>query len=501
VQGTRLAAALERAQIVWPWLGAMVLLEFQPAVPRDDPRWGLALRGADERPTPLGRRVGELARGWVPGPGHWPAGGPGSSLEGEWLHFRFLGSETVVELRSSEVPALRLNGTEVGGSLRSGADGWELRLSPGALRQHELSLRPQAAARGFVVSRNVSFALFYTLAAVLATVGLAAGLRLGWLVWTLPWGRVAEYWRSRSETTQIAVVAALLAAFYLVPDFWLSLVLAGALWLLFVARLDLGLAATVLAVPFFLLPKPFFALRFSLVELLTLLCLAAWGWRVLWQVAAAIRARRLDRVHAILVGALVPRDALDWGMLVFLVAGAVSPLWSHVYGVAAREFRVVVLEPMLFYWLVRRAGLGPREQLRLVDTLVLSAVALSIHGLYQWFFTVDIIRAEGVHRARAVYGSPNNLALFLDRVVPLVIAFLPPVADRWNRRARLYAFALAVMGPALFLTFTRGAWLLAIPASLFFIAWRRPGLPRRAIVAATLVAVLALIPFAGTERL
>ncbi|HBY99254.1 MAG TPA: hypothetical protein DEP84_35820, partial [Chloroflexi bacterium] len=542
VQGERLAGAVERVQVEWPWLGAMMLMEFQPAAPRDDPRWSLALRGPDGELTPLGRRVGALAHQWVPGLGHWPADGPGTIRDGSLLRFHFRGTDVRFQLGGRVPGSVGLDGAAAGSEVHLGASRW-LVLPSRPLGEHELALSPPEAANGFVVSRTVSFARFYTLVVVLGALALGLGARLTWLTWTVPWGSLRGRWQALPEAQQVAGVAATVLAFYLMPNVWISLLLAGALWLLFLVRLDLGLAAIMLATPFFLQAKPFFRLRFSLVELLTLLCVAAWVWLVGSRILGALHARRLDRLHAALVNALWPRDALDWSMIFFLGLSAVSPLWASVFGVAAREFRVVVLEPVLFYWLVRRwavdagsqwpesgegqapgargeqirndspATSGPQPssgwciQLRLVDALVLGATLVALYGLSQWLFTGDVIAAEGVRRIRGVYASPNHLALFLERVVPVLVAFVLPLfslpARRGGgitRRARLYALALIPTGLALFLTFSRGALLLGVPAGLLFIAWRSPGRPRRVIPIALSVVLLALLPFAGTER-
>lgn len=526
VQGERLAGAVERAQVEWPWLGAMMLMEFQPAAPRDDPRWSLALRGPDGQLTSLGRRVGELARGWLPGPGHWPADGPGTARDGDQLRFRFVGSEVRFKVENprtgaagADRPRLWLDGAPVDQEVRAGGEGWIV-LPSRPLGPHELALSPPDAVQAFVVGRSrdaQAGRLYASMVAVLAVLALGLGARLTWLVWRLPWSELRRRWEAVPEARQVVAVAAVVLAFYLVPSAVLSSLLAGLLWLLFLVRLDLGLAAIALVTPFFLQTKPFSGLQFSLVELLTLLCAAAWIWQVGGRVQAALQARRLDRVHATLRAALWPRDTLDWSILFFLSLSAISPLWAPIFGVAAREFRVVVLEPVIFYWLVRRRLAGAtdegadgewRAELRLVDGLVLGATIVSLYGLYQWLFTDDVIAAEGVRRIRAVYGSPNNLALFLGRVLPLMVAFALPLLDfpTWpsgipGRRPRLYALALLPVGLALLLTFSRGALLLGVPAALLFLAWRCPGRPRRAILVALILVGLALLPFAATERL
>jgi O-antigen ligase len=167
--------------------------------------------------------------------------------------------------------------------------------------------------------------------------------------------------------------------------------------------------------------------------------------------------------------------------------------------VSAREFRVVVLESALFYLLLREVPQHKGELWRIVDGLVAAAVIVSLYGLFQYFFTADVIVAEGVRRIRGVYGSPNNLSLFLGRVLPLTLA-ISLFGTGKNRRLAYGAASLPIV-VCLFLTFSRGAWLLGVPAAILFLGLMRG---RRAFLAAlggVGAAILALLPFAGLARL
>ena len=179
--------------------------------------------------------------------------------------------------------------------------------------------------------------------------------------------------------------------------------------------------------------------------------------------------------------------------------GALSLLWAGRFGVAAREFRVVVLDSAIWYWLLRHSGLGHAARWRLVDALVASATIVSLYGLYQWLFTANIIQAEGVRRILGTYLSPNNLALFLERVLPLAIAVAVLAAD--DARRRWYAAAMVPIGVTLLLTFSRGAWLLGVPAMLLWLAWWGGPRARRWAVVGIGVGLLALLPFVATERI
>jgi O-antigen ligase len=178
--------------------------------------------------------------------------------------------------------------------------------------------------------------------------------------------------------------------------------------------------------------------------------------------------------------------------------GALSLTFSSNRGVSLREFRVIVLDPVLLYFLLRQLRLDKRQLMHLVDALVLAGVSVSFIGLWQYLGHGDVIVTEGVRRVRAVYASPNNLSLLLDRIIPLTLAVL--VAGRGLRR-RAYGLAMLPLMICLFLTFSRGGWLLGLPAAVLTVGLLRG---RRATLVALGVIVvcgLLLLPLAGTQRL
>lgn len=339
---------------------------------------------------------------------------------------------------------------------------------------------------------------------------LVTGARLGVLVWRLPWAAWRNTYRSWPEWAQTAAFVAGLLVFYVAPGHpVVSLLLyAGVVWLVWM-RPDLGLAAVLTTLPFFLWGKPFGRWRFSLPELLTVALAARYGLTWLEDAVRPLLARSdrsAGRRVASWAGELWAQrrqlDALDWSVLALLALAGSSVFWAHLFGVAAREFRVVVLEPVVFYWLVRHGRLTRREMGYLAAGLVLGGVLVSIHALWQWS-TGEAVLAEGVRRVRGPYGSPNNLALYLGRAVPftLALAFAEfPAVSLWPRlKAGLWA-SLVVMGLALFLTFSRGAWLLGVPAALLYIALLQGPRARRVVAVMVGLALILLTPFVQTER-
>jgi O-antigen ligase len=107
----------------------------------------------------------------------------------------------------------------------------------------------------------------------------------------------------------------------------------------------------------------------------------------------------------------------------------------------------------------------------------------------------DLITAEaGLQRLRSIYGSPNNVALYLSRILPFLAAMF--LLGR-GRRRWFYTAALVPIGLAVLLTFSKGALFLGIPASMLviFIIWQR-GNGRRAwpwVVGASVLGIIGLI--------
>ncbi|MGB0385642.1 MAG: O-antigen ligase family protein [Ardenticatenaceae bacterium] len=453
IQQFRLRAAIKRAALEWPWAQVIALQLFQPNVPNSDPHRSLALFDEDGSPTALGKTTAELGNLFFNGP-------VGEQERGYW--------EEIAR--------------------------------PNLLRYK------------------------YAIWMVVIIMTLLTG-RFLWHSCIMIWGVWGPLFRRLPEWAQMSALAAIIMLFYQADDPVTSLAFYSLLMLIVSWRLDLGLMAVAFAIPFFLQVKWFAMLQFSMVELLILPCVLVWfvhgllegtvpvekllplrentapseGQLFALQEKMAFWRRSWYRGLISRLSALFwPQDALDWAIACFTIWGALSLSFADTQDVATREFRVVVSQSAMWFWLIRRSRLSMSQRFRLVDVLVASAVVVAVYGLYQWFFTANIITAEGVRRIRGVYGSPNNLALMLERIVPIVGALLLLAPD-WRRRV-LYAVAAVPLILCLFLTFSRGAWLLGLPTALLWLGWWGGPVARKWTIRVALVGVMTLIPFVGTER-
>ncbi|MBI3737789.1 MAG: beta-galactosidase, partial [Chloroflexi bacterium] len=98
------------------------------------------------------------------------------------------------------------------------------------------------------------------------------------LAWRDAWRAFNARFNALPNFSQYAILVTSSAAFYFSPNAILNFALLAFLVLLFSFRLDLALALTVFSIPFYLLPKNLIGgAMFSIVELLTLACVGAWG--------------------------------------------------------------------------------------------------------------------------------------------------------------------------------------------------------------------------------
>lgn len=303
-------------------------------------------------------------------------------------------------------------------------------------------------------------------AQLLLTTGAAALVSLtGWLTW----GQDAlGVYRRLGDAGQLAATAAAATVFYVTPSFILFAAALAVLFCLITFRPAWGIALIALTMPFYVppLPKPILGYRFSPVEIFTLVTLGAWLLRSLLDAGTAARNGTLPISRPRFLRA-------DWAVIAFLTVATLSIFIAEFRDVAISEWRVVLFEPILFYILLRSVRLRESEMWVVLDAFVLSGVVVALYGLWQYATGQNLITAEGgLMRLRSIYGSPNNVALYLDRLLPLLAAvWLLGTRERHGRRRNIYAVALLPVALALVLTFSKGALFLGVPASLAVIFW------------------------------
>ncbi|MBX3000557.1 MAG: O-antigen ligase family protein [Caldilineaceae bacterium] len=393
--------------------------------------------------------------------------------------------------------------------------------------------------------------------------GVALGLVA---VWAAVWGmlrRQTADGRRQTGTLRITRYALrIIRAFPALPDAILFLLLSvgllviavgviGDQWLVTVAGLLLlalvGMqrpllwtGALLFGLPFYLYPLPILPGRsLNLVEI------GIWGGLVLlaghWlgqtavgrqQTADGRRQTADGRVPSPQSPVPDPQSPIP-NPLLFLAAliglALVATAAAEQREMALREWRTIFLAAGGFALLLvgaLRTEPHPRIPWTMIFLWLLGGSAASSIALWQYASGQMLIEAEGVNRVRALYGSPNNLALYLERTVAVGLALALFHQQSAGKRLKwqigtesalpnpqspipsllLWLLVLPQLA-ALLLTFSKGALFLALPTILAALAvggyWLRRGNLSRllwGLAAVALIVIVGLTPFLGTER-
>jgi O-antigen ligase len=153
---------------------------------------------------------------------------------------------------------------------------------------------------------------------------------------------------------------------------------------------------------------------------------------------------------------------ISWVVLAFAVYAVARYLTADIEYVARLEMIQVLVYAFLFFAIVN--NLFRQESVQIVSyTMIFLAVGISsyagaqllTHSNHVWNL---ISPYEG--RASGTYISPNNLAGFLEMLLPLAVAYL--LAGRMNAVLRiLLGYAALIIGAGLAVTLSRGGWVAA----------------------------------------
>ncbi len=244
----------------------------------------------------------------------------------------------------------------------------------------------------------------------------------------------------------------------------LTALLALFLFLLIAQRLESGLIVTLFWVPFFLFPLSLYSYALPMAEVMILLTAAAGLARGLAALGRRLQMRN-SAYPLFSRGALASLKAMDLAVGGLGLLAILSLLWTQNLETALTELRTLIIEPLLFYALLRAARPSRESLLRFFGALALAALLVALYGLYMYFIVGDCILAEGGScRLLSVYGSPNNVGLLLGRAMPIALAFA--LVDVGRRLRWLALGSLLIMALTLLLTQSVGALFLGLPAAI-----------------------------------
>jgi O-antigen ligase len=331
-----------------------------------------------------------------------------------------------------------------------------------------MRISQKAAWRGWLQTQRQRFVTLEKswqmgITAVTAVVVLLAG----WFTWAEQAGTV---YRRLGDGSQLALTAAAATIFYVTPTFFIYAAALAVLFVLLYWRPVWGLLLIAFCFPFYVppLPKPILNYRFSPVEVFTLVTFAAFATSQLTHWLNKIKNGTAHRWKLNLHPA-------DWGVLALTAVATLSLFFTNRLDVASNEWRIVILEPALFYWLLRAIRPKASQLWLLLDAFILGGLVVALYGLWQvGFDRASLITAEGgLLRLKSIYGSPNNVALYLGRVIPLLAAMaLLGSRKLHGRRWWLYTAVLIPTLLAFIFTFSKGGLFLGLPAAFVIIFWQ-----------------------------
>lgn len=124
---------------------------------------------------------------------------------------------------------------------------------------------------------------------------------------------------------------------------------------------------------------------------------------------------------------------------------------------------------------------------KLVDMITLTTFIISIFGITEYFLGNPITEMN-VTRIKSFFGDPNSLGAFLILTLPLIITGFWSRPNKLRRWIAGFSFYTGVI--ALYLTFSRAAWVGLLMAGFFTLMW---GISRRVLKDRTYLKNLIII--------
>jgi O-antigen ligase len=209
-------------------------------------------------------------------------------------------------------------------------------------------------------------------------------------------------------------------------------------------------------------------------------------------------------------------SASDWLALSWLALNLTSAVQVWYWPAYWQGLIDLALTPLLLYLAARLLLEDKQQRQQALVAAVLGGVWVAWVGLVDWAQGGSTL-VDGVRRLTGPYFSPNHAALYLERAFFVAVG-LGLSTSAFASQAGMGGYkphlrwgvwvAAGLIGGALLLTASRGAWLLGLPAGFVLIFWLgqgRYGLPlgRRGwmglVGALLLIGLLAATPMA--ERL
>jgi O-antigen ligase len=167
---------------------------------------------------------------------------------------------------------------------------------------------------------------------------------------------------------------------------------------------------------------------------------------------------------------------INWAIALFVLAGVISVFFSPEKARAIGQLKAYIIEPLLVFYLSLITIKNRNQTEIVIKSLFWVAVLISTFGIFQHYSFIFLplrFWGTGAEMARivSIFEYPNALSLYLAPLLGLFTTLwfydYPLTKKRW-----VSAIGLFLIGTALILTFSRGAWI-ATTIGIMFIVIRR----------------------------
>ncbi len=212
----------------------------------------------------------------------------------------------------------------------------------------------------------------------------------------------------------------------------------------FTNAIEVSVIALVVLVPIVFYPycrTVFIPAKELIVEILVILSLMFWGFKVVSQ----------EKVN-------LTSSSLDFPILSFIFICIISLIWSNSFFVSLKELPLFLAGPLLYFVITNNIN-DNRQISRILDILLIIGSLFGVYGIFQ-YNGIDFsfwIRNIGRQQVFGLFGNVNFFAEYL--IVPLPIAVSLFFATQNKIKKFLLLIGIIVMGASLIATFTRGSYL------------------------------------------
>lgn len=206
-------------------------------------------------------------------------------------------------------------------------------------------------------------------------------------------------------------------------------------------------------------------------------------------------------------------NAIDALIILWASINLISACSSHYFFASLKGLAKVLVYLATYYLLTGQLSYDKKRKLVLISVLLAMGTLTAIYGLYQYKIGVAPLATwedpnieDKATRIYATLNNPNLLAGYLVALLPLSISLV--FACLWRKQwwlSLLPTFASAIIGLAIILTGSRGAYLGLIAGTLLIfsiaasVAWRQYNKLRVPLVA--ICAFLIFMPFIALHSL